>query len=301
MRKAFFESLYKHALSDGRITICTADMGFGLLEPFKDNLPRQYINCGISEQNTISVAAGMASQGRLPYCYSITPFITSRCHEQTRIDVCYNNRDVKIIGAGQGFDYGVSGPTHFATDDISIMRALPNMSVVCPADAIEAAALPHELLASSSPAYIRLGRGGEHPIHNQPVKCQYGASYTIQKADDPHLTVISAGSISWNAMQACRDFDDVEFISMPWIKPIDHLAVIKASRTGTIMTVEEHSRIGGLHSAVLESLSMNKRPVDTICMALPDSFEHSAGSQDYLRKKNGLDIDSIREMIAAHV
>ena len=174
MRAAFFNSLFEVAKLDKSIVIATADMGFNLLERFRDELPSQYVNCGIAEANTVTMSAGMALLGKKVFAYSIVPFMTYRCFEQTRIDVCYQDADVKLIGVGGGLDYAQSGTSHHSIEDISVMRSLPNISVVCPGDPLEAAILPSVLAKMGKPAYIRLGRGKEPVVHKRAPFMEVG-------------------------------------------------------------------------------------------------------------------------------
>jgi transketolase len=298
MRKAFFEALYKRALIDKRITIVNCDMGYSLLEKWRDTLPGQYINCGIAEQNGIMIAAGMASRGKKPYVYSISPFVSYRCLEQIRIDCCYNNTDVKIVGTGQGLDYGVSGTTHHATEDIAVMRALPNIDVANPADKFEAESIARASTHLDTPMYIRLGRGGEPVIYPKRIELRRGEARKVVKSINPKLMVLSTGAITSNVIEACNKLRHVEAYSCPWLKPFNDQIVRTAGYLGVpILTVEEHNRIGGLRSIVLESMNDSQMNLEVHSMALPDEFQKCTGNQISLRWMNELDAKSIRNMI----
>ena len=171
MRNTIINEIHNAARLNKNIFFLTADLGFSVVEKFAAELPEQFINVGIAEQNMIGVAAGLALAGKKVFVYSIIPFATMRCFEQIRIDVCYQNLDVTIIGVGGGYAYGSAGSTHFALEDLAIMRSLPNMKIVCPADPHEASALGKQIIDGSGPWYIRLNKGGEKIItgHTTPV------------------------------------------------------------------------------------------------------------------------------------
>jgi transketolase len=305
MRPTFFSSLFGLAKRHKDVTVVTADMGFSLLEPFRDTLPSQYVNTGVAEANTISVAAGMALMGKRPYAYSIVPFITCRCLEQTRVDVCYQNTDVKLIGVGGGLDYAQSGATHQSIEDIGVMRSLPNMSVVCPADSQEAAALPEALYGIRTPVYVRLGRGREPVVHKSPVRMEIGKGIElIQPKGRNHIAILATGNITHNALRAAESLRaqgiDVSVASMPWVKPLDEKLVLSLASSGRmIVTVEEHSYIGGLRSAAADLLCEKGAKAQLKSISLPDAFQKTVGSQEYLRQLNGLDIPSIAKRISS--
>jgi len=303
MRISFFNSLFELAKQDKSIVIATADMGFNLLERFRDELPSQYVNCGIAEANTVTMSAGMALLGKKVFAYSIVPFMTFRCFEQTRVDVCYQDADVKLIGVGGGLDYAQSGTSHHSIEDISVMRSLPNMSVVCPGDPLEAAALPEILVKMGRPAYVRLGRGKEPVVHKQKPPMAVGKGIGVFNASaKADIVVFSTGNMLHNALQAVEALHShglkIKLFSMPWIKPIDApLIISEAKGCGLVVTVEEHIKTGGLRSAVIEVLSEERINTPVNSISLPDAFQKVTGSQEYLRKLNGLDVDSIIKTI----
>ena len=168
MRNTVINHILEAAKKDSSIILMTADLGYSVMEKFIEELPKQFINIGIAEQNMIGVAAGLALAGKKVFVYTIAPFATMRCFEQIRVDVCYQNLDVTIIGVGGGYAYGTLGTTHYALEDLAVMRALPNMKVMCPADPQEAALVANKAIQVGGPNYIRLNRGGEENIHNKP-------------------------------------------------------------------------------------------------------------------------------------
>ena len=301
MRNSFFNALFELAKKDPNIVLITADMGFNLFEKFRDELPTQFINAGISEANAISMAAGMALAGKKPYVYSITTFITYRCFEQIRIDVCYQNTNVKIIGGGGGFDYGQAGATHHPTEDISVMRSLPNMKVVCPADPLEAGILPSVINEINGPVFVRLGKNKDSLVHSTQPSMETGNAIKLFESTTKRpIVVFATGNIVYNAYQAVNELSEkgipIRLYSMPWIKPLDDKIVLE-SIGSTIVTIEEHSIIGGLFSAVCETLAINNVSATVIPIALPDAFQKEVGDQAYLRKINELDVESIKAKI----
>ena len=174
MRDTFVRTLIEEAMQDPRIVLVTGDLGFGVLKPFWELLPNQFINAGIAEQNMTSVAAGMALEGKIVFTYSIGNFPTLRCLEQIRNDCAYHDANVKIVCVGGGFVYGSLGMSHHATEDIAVMRAIPGMTVICPGDLVEAAEATRAIVKHPGTCYLRLGRGGEKRIHEQIDHFQIG-------------------------------------------------------------------------------------------------------------------------------
>lgn len=299
MRSAFISALSEAASRDSRITLIVGDLGFGVVESFAKRFPLQFLNVGVAEQNMTGVAAGMALMGRIAFTYSIANFPTLRCLEQIRNDVCYHHANVKIVALGGGFSYGALGMTHHATEDLAIMRALPEMTVVAPGDPIEAGLATKALIAHPGPCYLRLGRSGERILHSSGVDFQLGKA--IRVCDGNDLTLISTGAMLETAVSVAVQLErrgiQSRVLSMHTLKPLDDHAVVTAAReTGAILTIEEHSRIGGLGGAVAEVLAEAgdfRIPFKRI--GLPTGFAPTAGTQDYLRAAFGLDIDSIAQ------
>jgi len=297
MRKAFNEELLQAARQDERIHMILADIGYGEIEPFAETFPKRFINCGVAEQNMTGVACGVAMEGNIAITYSIANFPTLRCLEQIRNDVCYHNANVKIVIIGGGMAYGPLGISHHSTEDLAIMRALPNMVVLAPADKHEARAAVHAMLAYDGPVYYRCGYKGEADIHPAPVKFEIGKAIPVKSGKD--LTLIFTGTIGYNCKLAVEELAaegiDVELISMPTVKPVDAAALTaSAAKTGKVLTVEEHNICGGLGSAVAETL------LDAGCgnikfrrIALPDVNVSKIGSQDWLRDQYGMGVKDI--------
>ncbi len=301
MRKVFNATLVKCAEKDKRIHLVLADIGYGEIEPFARKFPERYMNCGVMEQHMTGTACGIAMEGNIAITYSIANFPTLRCLEQIRNDVCYHNANVKIVIIGGGVSYGPLGVSHHSTEDIAIMRALPNMVVVVPCDKQEAEAATYAMLEHNGPVYYRCGYVGEKDIHQGPIDFKLGKAIQVQDGTD--CTIIFSGPLGIEAVKAAEAVREqgisCRLISMHTIKPIDREAIVKAAKeTGRILTVEEHNLSGGLGSAVAEVLA-DEGCLDIAFkrMALPDIYVHEVGSQEWLRSRHGLDADNIAEQI----
>ncbi|HZO90865.1 MAG TPA: transketolase C-terminal domain-containing protein [Chthonomonadaceae bacterium] len=301
MRTAFFQALMELAARDERVFLVVGDLGFGVVEPFAKKFPDRYLNAGVAEQNMTGLAAGLALCGKIVFTYSIANFPTLRCLEQIRNDVCYHNANVKIVAVGGGFSYGSLGMTHHATEDLAILRALPCMTVVAPGDPEEARQAVHAIAQVPGPCYLRLGRAGEPDVHTTAINFQLGKAIPMREGED--LTLISTGAMLATTVQVADHLAaegvQARVLSMPTLKPLDEEAVLGAAReTGAIVTLEEHSVLGGLGSAVAEVLAENAcRPVAFKRIGLPSAFSSRAGSQEYLRDVNGLSEGAILETI----
>lgn len=297
MRTAFLETLVELAATDPRICLVVGDIGFGVVEPFARRFPDRFVNAGVAEQNMTGIATGIAFTGKVVFTYSIGNFPTIRCLEQIRNDVCYHGADVKIVTVGGGFAYGSLGMTHHATEDIAMMRALPNMVVVAPGDPIEVARATRALVEHRGPGYLRLGRAGEPRLHEGPVAFQLGRAIEIRSGD--RMTIIVTGSMLGMALavaeRLARDGLDTRVLSMHTVKPLDTDAVLAAAReTRAVVTLEEHSVIGGLGSAVAEALAESGTgPIAFKRLGLPGSFASEAGSREHLLAVHGLSEDDI--------
>ena len=296
MRKAFNEELLKAARQDKRIHMILADIGYGEIEPFANEFPERFINCGVAEQNMTGVACGVALAGNIAITYSIANFPTLRCLEQVRNDVCYHNANVKIVIIGGGMAYGPLGVSHHSTEDLAIMRALPNLKVIAPCDIYEARSAVHAMLAYDGPVYYRCGYKGEKNLHSGPVNFEIGKALKLREGKD--AAIIFTGTIGINALQAADELEKqgyfVKLISMHTVKPIDVAAVLDAAETGCIVTVEEHNICGGMGSAVAEALMDNGAGnIRFKRMALPDVNVCKIGSEEWLRDQYGLGVADI--------
>jgi transketolase len=288
MRNAFVNTLTELARNDDNVFLVTADMGFSVFEDFREEFPDRFLNTGIAEQNTIGIAAGLAMSGKVVYVYSIIPFITMRCFEQIRLDLAYNNANVKLVGVGAGFTYGSMGSSHHAIEDISIMRSIPNMTVLCPGDPFETEELIKRSYEKNGPVYIRLGKNGEPTIHKNKNKIKIGELIPITTGNDLILITTS------NTLELAKSWVDewnmdgvkVNLVSAPTIKPINQLSVLKLiNRNIPIITLEEHNIVGGLGSTISEIIAESGKGVTFRRMGINDEFSHHVGSAEFQRKK----------------
>ncbi len=301
MRAAFIKTLTELAAGDPRITLVVGDLGFSVVTDFAERFPDQFLNVGVAEQNMTGVAVGMAMSGRIVFTYSIANFPTLRCLEQIRNDVCYHKANVKIVAIGGGYSYGALGMTHHATEDLAIMRSLPEMAVIAPGDPVETSAAVRAAATVAGPIYLRLGRSYEPLVHKGSIEWELGKALTVR--DGKHLTLIATGAMLAIAAEAADKLAKEGFharvLSMHTLKPLDVDAVLAAARhTGLIVTLEEHSVIGGLGGAVAEVLcEADLAGVRFRRFGLPSSFSDKLGDQHYLRKAHGLDAESVAKRL----
>ena len=296
MRISFVNTLFEMAKNDKRIMLLTGDLGFSVFEQYIKELPKQYLNVGVAEQNMAGVAAGMAMEGKTPLIYSIVPFTTMRNFEQIRNDICYQNLNVKIVGVGAGFSYGPYAHTHHGLEDIGILRTLANLIILCPGDPIEVALATKAMLNHIGPVYLRLGRAGEPNIHKSIPSFKIGKGILIEDGKD--ITIIATSTLlkrAWEAASLLKEKGlSIRLISMHTIKPLDTQIILEsAGKTPAIFTLEEHSIIGGLGSAVSEVLAENRSNVIFKRIGVPDRFTKVIGTQEYMRKANGLSTEQI--------
>ncbi len=296
MRIAFVNTLIEHAKLDKRIMLLTGDLGFSVFEKYIEELPMQFLNMGVAEQNMAGVAAGLAMEGKIPIIYSIVPFTTMRNFEQIRNDICYQNLNVKVVGVGAGFSYGPYGHTHHALEDIGILRTLPNMVILCPGDPQEVIAATKETLRYEGPVYLRLGKAGEMVIHKNTPSFSIGKGIVIEKGSD--IAIIATSTMVYRAWEVAQKLKDknisTHLVSMISIKPLDTNVIFESvNKTKAIFTIEEHSVVGGLGSAVAEVLSENRANAIFKRIGVPDRFTKVIGSQEYMRTANGLTVEHI--------
>ncbi len=299
MRTAFIEALCEMAEEEPRLWLVCGDLGFSVLERFRDAFPNRYLNAGVAEQNMTGMAAGLAMSGKIVFTYSIANFPVMRCLEQIRNDVCYHNANVKIVAVGGGLAYGAQGYTHHGVEDLAVLRVLPNMLVIAPGDPIETRLAVRALTAYPGPAYLRLGKAGEPVVHTSMPDFIPGKAILLRDGND--ATLISAGGMLYTVMQAANklaeDGVQVRVLSMHTIAPLDEAAVLSAAlETGGVITIEEHGA-GGLGSAAAEALAMNGMATPFRMLRLPRAAESKAGSQEYLRAKHGLTVEGIQAAV----
>lgn len=302
MRDAFVRKLTEVAADDPSVMLLVGDLGFGVVAAFGETYPRQFLNCGVAEQSMVGIAAGMAAAGRRPFVYSIANFPTLRPLEQIRNDVCYHGLGVTLVSVGAGLAYGSLGYTHHAVEDISILRSLPGMRVYSPADAMECRAAVEEILADPSPAYLRLGKNKEPLMHAEQPDLSTGAPLLLRDGTD--VTVLVAGPIVTQALEVADQLDadglSVRVLTCPVIKPLNADAVRDAaSGTVGIVTLEEHTVMGGFGSAVLEAFAVRGWRTPILPLGLDDAATHIIGEQEWIRERAGLSTSNVRTSISS--
>ena len=297
MRTAYCKELYEIMSRDTRVFALTADIGFGNFDEIIAAFPDRFVNVGIAEANMMGIAAGLALSGKIPFTFTIAPFVTMRCLEQIRIDLCYQNLPVKIIGAGGGFVYGPQGTTHHAIEEIGILRTLPHMTVISPSDPVETRKAVRAAMDLDGPAYIRIGRNKEPVLYPDDYDFRIGRAVSLREGSD--VAIISHGLTVKNSLDAA---DVLSFrgirarvVNMHTIKPIDREMILNcAQECGCIISVEEHTIIGGLGSAVAEVLAEEcSREVLFKRLGVNDTFMRIHAEHAHLQQECGLDCDSI--------
>ena len=244
MRNAFVAEITTLAAKDERIVLLSGDIGNRLFDEYKERFPARFYNCGVAEANMMSLAAGMALCGLRPITYTITPFVTTRCLEQIRLDVCYHNVPVIIVGTGAGLSYASLNASHHSCEDIAFLRMLPNMAVVCPGDACEVRLALRAAVEYNGPVYIRLGKKGEPVVHLQAPQFTIGKGIIIQDGLD--VCLLSTGNLLPTAVQAADELRQRGIsacvVSFHTVKPLDEAILSDVfARFKVVATVEEHS------------------------------------------------------------
>ena len=293
MRQTCLNMVYELAKQDPRVVFVGSDLGIGTLKQFKAEMPDRYYMEGVSEQNIIGIAAGLAMEGKVVYFNTIGTFITRRCFEQVVIDLCLHRVPVRLISSGGGMVYAPLGPTHLAIEDIAIFRAVPNMTIVAPADANEMRRLMPQTLNHPGPIYIRLGKGGDPIATPDDQQFVIGKTYTLREGKD--ALIVTTGIMLKTSLDAAAALAQqgisATVLHVPTVKPLDADAILScAAKVPVIVTIEEHTLPGGLGSAVAEvvaeaGFSPGKRFKR---MGIPDVFPDRYGSQASLMERYGL-------------
>lgn len=298
MRKTCLNEIYKLAKDDKRVVFFGSDIAAGTLAQFQKEMPDRFFMEGVSEANIVGVMSGLAMNGKIPYLNTIAVFLTRRCYEQIFLDAAMHNLKIRLIGSGGGLVYAPLGPTHLAFEDISLMRTIPNMTIVAPCDAEEMKRLMPQTLDHEGPMYIRLGKGGD-PIVSSPDK-KFKIGKAILMRDGKDALVITTGVVLKLALDAASELKkkgiELKVLHMHTIKPIDREAVMEASASvKAVITAEENSMVGGLGSAVSEIVAeAGFAPAKKFLrLALPDAFPSKYGSQEQLMNFYGLTKDKI--------
>lgn len=302
MRDHFIKQLCELVQHDSRITLITGDLGFGVFDEYRRRFPGQFINAGVAEQNMTGLATGLALEGRIVFTYSIGNFPTLRCLEQIRNDACYHEANVKVIAIGGGFSYSSLGISHHATEDLAIMRSLPNLTVLSPCGYWETVNATEAISKMSGACYLRLDKSaGDDTPRNEGEKYRIGKARTLRQGED--CAIFVTGGILEEVLQATELLEakgiSAMIVSVHTIKPFDTESVLNACReTGAIITVEEHTICGGLGGIVAETLlDHGVHPSRFLRIGLEAGFSSIVGSQKYLRQRYGLDAETISTRI----
>jgi len=301
LRDTFVQTLLEIARQDQRVMVLTGDLGFGVLTPFIEELPEQYLNVGVAEQNMTGVATGLALEGKIVFTYSIGNFPTLRCLEQIRNDVCYHNANVKVVCIGGGFCYGSLGMSHHATEDLAMLRVLPNLQVMAPGDPAETQLITRLSYETHGPCSLPPRRRGEVRVHQEELQNSLGQGIAL--FPEGEVALLSTGGILANAVKArellAKRGICASLHSLPFLQPLDEELIRRLGAASRLLvTIEEHSVIGGLGGAVAEVLAEMPGPKATLRrIGLREGFACEVGDQEYLREVYGLSPEAIVQRV----
>jgi transketolase len=300
LQKAYLLALNELAEKDPNVISIIADSGTGYDELFKRDFPDQFFDFGIAEEHMVAAAAGMASRGKIPFVYTAGAFLAYRSFEFIRDDVCMQKQNVKIAGMGSGLAWSTLGATHHTTEDISVLRVLPELTLFSPATPMEAGYAVHAAYEIKGPVYIRLGMGGEQELYLEPYQFIPGTAVTLKAGKD--ISIFTTGSIAAEVMAAAEKLKshhiDAGVINVHTLKPMDKDAILRAaSETRMLFSVEEHNVSGGLGGIIAEILTEAGAGIKLKRIGLPGSFASGYGSIEEIRRINGLDSSGICNVI----
>lgn len=292
MRDAFSNALVRLALADPQVLLLTGDHGYALFDEFRKRCPDQYINAGIAEQNMVGMAAGLARVGFRPFVYGLAAFVPIRTVEQIKLDIAHDDLPVVLLGDGAGFVYSHLGTSHQSTEDIACTRAIPGLEVLSPADRFEMTACMDHAYATRGPVYLRMGKSDRGDVHAGPIGAlQSGRLLKLRdgRADRPGL--IATGSMARTAMDIAES-RELSVWSAPSLKPlsVDDVRVAARACAG-LVTLEEHSVLGGLGAAITE-ITSEHAPTRVLRIGVPDRFSEHCGTHAYLLREHAIDLES---------
>jgi transketolase len=304
MRQTCLDTVYELAKRDSRIFFIGSDLGAGTLSRFREEMPDRFLMEGISEANVIGIAAGLAMEGRIPYVHTIATFLTRRCFEQIVLDLGLHNANVRLLGAGGGLVYAPLGPTHQAIDDLAIMRTVPNMTVIAPADADEMRRVMTLTVDHQGPIYVRIAKGFDPIVTADGPELAIGRALPMRNGH--HALAVTTGVTLQVALDAAAGLAtcgiEVAVLHMPTIKPLDRGALVAAiAAVPVVVSVEEHSIVGGLGSAVAEVIAEEgfAPPRRFTRIGIPDVFPDRYGSQASLMARYGITADAVAQAVRA--
>lgn len=303
MRFIFVKELIKYTKKNRNVYLITSDLGYRAFEEFAKLFPKKFINVGVSENNMIGIAAGMAANGKKVFVYSILPFVVFRSLEQIRNNILHNDLDVNIIGAGGGFSYNVQGISHNTSEDISVLRSLPNLSIYNPGSRFEAEFIVKQMFKSKKPSFARLGKAPNEDFYSRKINKIRDTILTKGN----QLTIFTTGNILENVYNSVTTLNNkgykIKLISVPSLKPINENFILNNINTKNVLTIEENVSIGGLGSLIAGIILKSKknRNINFNSLSLEDIIHNKIGSQEYLRKINNLDSGSIIKTITRYI
>ena len=300
MRFVFVKELIKKAKKNKNIYLLTSDLGYRAFEDFKRLFPSRFINVGVAENNMLGIATGLALSGKKVFVYSILPFLVFRSFEQIRNNICHNNLDVKLIGAGGGFSYGYQGISHNTSEDISILKSLPNLNVFNPGSKTEVKLVMSKMFNSNTPCFARLGKCPEKDFYKKKTILKKSEGLIIKKGKD--ISIFTTGNILENVFQMTRllekDNLDVRLISCPIIKPLKENFIVKNIKSKYVICIEENSEINGLGYFISNTIIKNRlNNINFKNYALRDIVHNKIGTQKYLRDFNNLSTKKLYKKI----
>jgi len=305
MRQAFVDTLTKLMRKDKRLITITADMGFSVFEKMQKEFPLRFINSGATEQASVGIATGLSQSGFKVFLYSQAVFITMRCYEQVRLDISYNNVDVKLIGTAAGLSLNQLGISHFALEDIALMRLLPNMTIFTPGDPIEMQWAVNKAYEIKGPVYFRITKNGSQKIHSRPLNIKIGE--VIKLTNGTKGTLFVSGGLLETALRVSQILKNkktpINIFSIPTINPLDRNRVIRElKKTDNIFSLEEHYETGGLGSILAELIAKESLAKKFYAFGIPHKFINRAGSYQYLLEHEcGLSADNIANKIYSFI
>ncbi|WP_218081571.1 transketolase family protein [Anthocerotibacter panamensis] len=300
MRKAFSDALVKAALADERIVLLTGDHGYSLFDEFRKHCPKQYINAGIAEQNMVGVAAGLAKAGFRPIVYGLSAFVPIRVLEQIKLDVCYESLPVIFIGDGAGVVYSSLGSSHQSTEDIAVLRPLPDIAILSPADSHEITQCMRLAFDAKYPIYVRMGKADLGPVHEAATPMEWGKLCQV-KTGYGKIAFIATGSMVRAALEVAKNWLDSPVWSVPFIKPLDTEKLVSlCQHYQALVVLEEHSIYGGLGSAVAE-IAGTYAPTRVLRIGVQDRFSHYCGSYSYLLQEHQLSCEAIFNQVSEYL
>ena len=300
MQKAYINALYELIKQDRNVISCLSDSGTDYDELIAREFPDQCINFGISENNKVAAASGLAACGKIPFVYTTNSFLAYRSYEFIRDDVCLQNRNVKLVGMGCGLSWSTLGPTHHTTEDIGALKALPNLTIFSPSSPLELGKVVRKAYEIKGPVYIRMGMSNEKEIYEDDYSLEVGKNIVIKEGKS--ATVFCTGSIISELLEAqdmlSKDDIDLRIINIHTIKPLDDESIKKeCTMQRNIFSLEEHSIIGGIGSSIADVIAINGLDVKLVKIGLNDKFADGYGTYSEIKKMNSLDADTIYKII----